>query len=88
MIYNPWKRIRELEARNAQLEYMIENGFERLERVTSDAVYHGIEREVYRRRQIEAENAMLLKNAVDVASTMPSSWKFSATTLGGSGEQR
>ncbi len=83
MIYNPWKRIRELEMRNAQLEYMIENGFDRFERATSDAVYHGIEREVYRRRQLEAQNAHLLKTAVDISNVTPAWLGVSRTFVHG-----
>ena len=61
MIWNPWKRIRELEARNAYLEGKLDYMDEDVRRHVSDAVYHGIEREVYRRRQLEAQNAHLIQ---------------------------
>lgn len=67
MIWNPWKRIRELEARNAYLEGKLDYMEEDVRRHVSDAVYHGIEREVYRRRQLEAQNAHLLEQATKLS---------------------
>jgi hypothetical protein len=40
---------------------------EDVRRHVSDAVYHGIEREVYRRRQLEAQNAHLLEQATKLS---------------------
>jgi len=68
MILNPWKRIAHLEATLATVEQHLEYERENTQRHISDAIYHGIEREVQRRKYLEMQNVHLMEQMTDLQS--------------------
>lgn len=72
MTWNPWKRIRQLEAMNTRLLDQIDYERERAEEIVGRAIDAHYRREQYRTRALEAQNAMLLENSLKISSLTPS----------------